>query len=100
MTRLCPSGSPCPSQRCRHHLSGGRCTLDIERPYTQAEVAAELGISERSAQRLEELSKAWLELALCRAIRREIGDLDSEESRVMTGGSKIACRVPRNRPDD
>jgi hypothetical protein len=98
--RLCPSGSACPSQRCRHYLSGCRCTLDLAAPLPPADRARELGISHRQLERIEYLARARLELELCRAIRRENGDLNSGESPADTGGSTILCRVRRTRPDD
>jgi hypothetical protein len=76
--------------------------LDVadEGPCTQAETAAAINASVREVQRIEALVTAWRTLAMCRAIRREIGDLDSGDSPVVTGQSKIVCRVLWNRRED
>lgn len=49
--RQCPSGSVCPSQRCRFYLAGCRCALDVEREHTVVEIAIVLRISESQARR-------------------------------------------------
>jgi hypothetical protein len=64
---------------------------------SQAEVAAELGVSVRQLQRIEEEALLWWTLAVCRAIRREIGDLDS--STGDPGGGTIPCRISANRTE-
>jgi hypothetical protein len=50
VTRTCPSGARCPSQRGINHLRGRRCLLDDEREHTLREVAAELQVSESQAR--------------------------------------------------
>lgn len=57
---------------------------------SQADVAAELGISVRQLQRIEEIALARLVVGVCRAIRREIGDLAPDEN---------PCRISPNRPE-
>lgn len=51
--RTCPSGSPCPSQRCRNYLARCGCIFDLEpgREYELVVIARVLGISETQARR-------------------------------------------------
>jgi hypothetical protein len=53
MARKCPSGAECPSQRCRFHLAGKECVLDIGEEHTLVEIAITLRISPSHARRIE-----------------------------------------------
>jgi len=57
---------------------------------SQAEVAAELGISVRQLQRVEERALARLVLGVCRSIRCELGDLPPDEK---------PCRISPDRSE-
>lgn len=98
--RTCPSGSPCPSQRCPSYLSGRRCAHDFDGRLTQRQAAHELGVSLRTVKRIEAVVNAWRELAFCRDVRRKIPDLDSMESPITIRLYGIACHPRRNRPED
>lgn len=113
--RWCPSGGQCPSQRCRHYLSGRRCVLDVAdgREHTIEEVAAALRVDERQIRRDEAIVFGKLG-----SLRESIGDIPDELAarklrQAIAQGlrSKLVCNysssdkltfleVPRRFPDD